>query len=578
MGDARFGPYRLERLLGKGGMGQVWLARDEHGAQVALKLLPGESAADPGYRARFEREAELAAALRDPHLVPIHRHGEVDGRLYIEMAYVDGTDLAARLIAQSRLAPRVAVDILTQVASALDAAHGAGLIHRDVKPSNILVRPDGFAYLIDFGIARGIGQAGLTATGMAIGTWAYMAPERFSGVSDARTDIYSLACVLYECVTGRRPYGDTDPAQQMRGHLMADPVRPSTVNAAVPPALDLVIARGMAKQPEARHRTAGEFARAARAAIEPGAEAPAPRRMPPTAVLPDGPTARQVDPAPPRPNIAAAQPIPHEHGSVSAAGDDMPPPAVRTPSPTKVMPDPAPPPTRVETRYQPPPPVYRPYPPAPARAYPRGVPPVRPAARPAPPRRRKRGGVLSRVIGALVVIFLAPFAFAAGCFALIAAGTSSNSSDSTVARPPAVTDEQRPGESRNTPAPADTPVRDGKFEFTVTGVEYGVSRVGLQTARGSFLIVALNVRNISNEQKWFLPFGQKVIDSDGRVFEHDAAATAVQTVLKGARYSFDLQPGQSGSAQLVFDIPADATPSHLELHDFMLSDGVTVDL
>src|SRR5690606_30552103 len=146
-------------------------------------------------------------------------------------------------------------------------AHAAGLIHRDVKPSNILVRPDGFAYLIDFGIARTLGQTSVTATGLTLGTWAYMAPERFTGHADARSDIYSLACVLFEALTGRRPYGDTEPAQQMHGHLMTDPPRAAAANPAVPPALDEVIARGMAKEPALRPASAGEFVHAARTAL-----------------------------------------------------------------------------------------------------------------------------------------------------------------------------------------------------------------------------------------------------------------------------------------------------------------------
>ncbi|MET7772330.1 protein kinase [Nocardia sp. NPDC005366] len=610
MGEARFGRYRLERLLGKGGMGQIWLARDPDGRRVALKLLPQELAADASYRIRFEREAELAAALRDPHLVTIHRHGEIDGRLYIDMEFVEGTDLAARLAAEGPMAVRVAVDILGQVAAALDTAHRAGLVHRDVKPANILVRPDGFTYLIDFGIAHRAGQTAVTATGLAIGTWAYMAPERFSGRSDARTDVYSLACVLYECLTGRRPYGNTDPAQQMRGHLLIDPPPAATLNPAIPRALDHVIARGMAKEPAERYPTAGEFAGAARAAtgMPPEDFPPQPSSIPagsqpaPTERLPDGPAPTRVEaPTPTRvetrkPNPGSAQPYPA--------------PAARMPTPTAVMPEPGPTPTRVETRldvaagdYPPVPAVYQPNPyvrpPAPPpgrRWYPRRPPvggqwgtvrwpsrgpaQVMPPHRPVPRRRRapkrRRGGVLTKVIGALVVIFLAPFAFAAGCFALIATGTS-GSDGSTAARPPVVAEESPgPGESSSGPAPAGTAVRDGKFEFAVTGVESGVDRVGLQSPRGTYLIVSLDVRNISDETKWFLPFGQKLVDSRSRAIDHDTTATAWQTLGHGQGYSFEVAPGGSATTQLVFDIPADATPNHLELHDFILSGGTSV--
>ncbi|MEV0293457.1 protein kinase, partial [Nocardia sp. NPDC050710] len=333
MGDARFGRYRLERLLGKGGMGQVWLAHDTDAERrVALKLLPAELAADAGYRTRFEREAELAAALRDPHIVPIHRHGEIDGRLFIEMEFIEGTELAARLAAGGPMDAHAAVEILGQIASALDTAHRAGLVHRDVKPSNILVRPSGFAYLIDFGIARSAGQTAVTATGLAIGTWAYMAPERFSGKSDARSDVYSLACVLYECLTGRRPHGDTDPAQQMHGHLMIDPPRAVTLNPAIPAELDQVIARGMAKNPADRHPSAGAFARAAATALPPTPNHGAPRQRPRRIASSDR------TPAPnPRPPI----------DTPGASHDHVAAPPV--PAATKMLTDPGPTPTRVET-------------------------------------------------------------------------------------------------------------------------------------------------------------------------------------------------------------------------------------
>ncbi|MBH0777422.1 serine/threonine-protein kinase [Nocardia bovistercoris] len=625
MGDVRFGDYRLERMLGEGGMGQVWLARDRAGARVALKLLPVRLASDASFRLRFEREAQLAAGLRDPHLVAIHRHGSVDGQLFIEMDYVEGTDLGALLTARGPLQACAAVEILDQVAAALDTAHAAGLVHRDVKPSNILVRADGFAYLIDFGIARGVGQTGLTATGLAIGTWAYMAPERFNGVSDARTDIYSLACVLYECVTGRRPYGDTDPARQMHDHLMTAPPRPSTVRPAVPAALDEVIARGMAKSPGDRHPSAGEFARAARVAVGLPVETVAPQASSIAPAKTDPPPTRVETRLDERSGaVAGAADAGRDPGALdpprerSSAGSEG---VARTPTPTKVMSEPGPPPTRVQTRLAPPVPVrapvpvhapvpvaptpaaYRPHVPVPVRGpyvrpptpayrtnYPVRAPmqarrwsgrrpvPVRPRGKWVAPRRR-RGGVLSKVIGALVVVFLAPFAFAAGCFALIAAGTSSSSQETTMPRPPVVAESSEPNPgSPPTAAPSGSAVRDGKFEFAVTDVRTGVSRVGLQTPRGSFVIVALDVRNISDETKWFLPFGQKLVDEAGRTLDHDTAATAWQTVSHGQGYSFELPPGGAATTQLVFDLPADSTPSHLELHDFVLSGGVTVQL
>ncbi|MEU6582098.1 serine/threonine-protein kinase [Nocardia sp. NPDC046763] len=274
-GAGNLGHYRLVELIGRGGMGQVWLAEDTHlEREVALKLLPVELATDEDYRRRFEREARLAARLRGPHVVPIHAFGELDGRLYIDMELIEGSDLGKILREVGSLRPDRAVDLITQIAEALDIAHRAGLVHRDVKPSNVLTLPNGFAYLIDFGIARGVGQATITSTGVAVGTWAYMAPERYSGTEDLRSDVYSLACLLYEILTGVKPFAHTDPVQQMAAHLTADPPRPSDRNPLVPAALDVIIVRGLAKDPAHRFPSAGALATAARAALE---SAPAPR-------------------------------------------------------------------------------------------------------------------------------------------------------------------------------------------------------------------------------------------------------------------------------------------------------------
>jgi serine/threonine protein kinase, bacterial len=263
-----FGRYRLVSLLGRGGMGEVWRAYDTGTDRtVALKVLPAQFAKDPIYEERFRREAQAAARLHNPHIVPIHDYGEIDGRLFVDMVLIDGRDLAAE-IANRPLAPARAVTTIEQIARALHAAHKAGLVHRDVKPSNILLDEDGYAYLIDFGIARAATDPGLTGTGTTIGTWAYMSPERFtSDQVDTRGDVYALACVLYETLTGTKPYPGESLERQFHGHLTTAPPRPSANRPDIPVALDTVIAKGMAKKPEHRYDSANDLAAAARAAL-----------------------------------------------------------------------------------------------------------------------------------------------------------------------------------------------------------------------------------------------------------------------------------------------------------------------
>ncbi|WAC93855.1 serine/threonine-protein kinase [Mycobacterium sp. Aquia_213] len=261
-----FGPYRLINLLGRGGMGEVWRAYDTVTDRiVALKVLAAHFAADRTFQQRFRREAHSAARLNNPHVVPIHTYGEIDGRLFVDMRLIDGRDLAT-VLASGAMAPSRAVHIVEQVAHAVYAAHKIGLVHRDIKPSNILLDENDFAYLIDFGIARVLGETGLTGTDAVVGTLRYMAPERFRvGQADARSDIYALACVLYECLTGGAPFPGDSIEQQLAGHLSEPPPRPSDCGA--PPAFDAVIATGMAKDPAQRYATPVDMARAARDAI-----------------------------------------------------------------------------------------------------------------------------------------------------------------------------------------------------------------------------------------------------------------------------------------------------------------------
>lgn len=269
-----FGRYHLIELLGRGGMGEVWRAHDTDTDRiVAIKLLPANLSEDKDFQLRFRREAHAAARLNSPHIIPIHHYGEIDGRLYVDMRLVEGRDLATVLSNGQLELPR-AVRIIEQVAKALHAAHRVGLLHRDIKPSNILLDADDFAYLIDFGIARVLDDTRMTKSGNTIGTFQYIAPERMDGVEDARADIYSLACVFYECLTGHPPFDlDTMP-RLVDAHLHTPPPRPSITREDVPPAVDEVIATGMAKDPDERYATTVELAKAARDAISEPVERP----------------------------------------------------------------------------------------------------------------------------------------------------------------------------------------------------------------------------------------------------------------------------------------------------------------
>ena len=273
-----FGRYQLIELLGRGGMGEVWRAYDTAiDRVVALKMLLPHYATDPEFDKRFRREARAAARLDDPHVVPIHDVGEIDGRLYVTMRLINGVDLAT-LLGNGPLDTARAVYIVEQIASALHSAHQAGLVHRDVKPSNILLADKDFAYLIDFGIAHATGDTALTSANTTIGTWAYMAPERFkTGESAPSSDVYALACVLYQCLTGEQPFPGNTLEQVAVSHMVMPPPRPSEDRRTIPTAMDQVIATGLAKLPTERYPSAVELAAAARHAItQPASQMPPP--------------------------------------------------------------------------------------------------------------------------------------------------------------------------------------------------------------------------------------------------------------------------------------------------------------
>ncbi|WP_124712672.1 bifunctional serine/threonine-protein kinase/transporter substrate-binding domain-containing protein [Mycolicibacterium nivoides] len=269
MDSTPFGHYQLQKLIGRGGMGEVYQAYDSDTDRiVALKVLPPHLAQDATFQERFRRESHAAAGVSNPHVVPIHGYGEIDGRLYLDMRLIEGRNLGAMLTKTGKpLDPTFVVGMVEQVAEALDGAHAAGLIHRDVKPSNILIADNDFVYLIDFGLARTAGDSGMTTAGSTLGTLAYMAPERFdAGKVDPRSDIYALACVLYECLTGERPYPSDSLEQQIAGHMVSPPPRASDKDPRLA-AFDEVIAKGMAKKPSKRYQSAGALAAAARAAL-----------------------------------------------------------------------------------------------------------------------------------------------------------------------------------------------------------------------------------------------------------------------------------------------------------------------
>jgi DNA-binding beta-propeller fold protein YncE len=263
--------YRIESVIGRGGMSVVYLAEETHlERKVALKLLAPELSEDAKFRERFIRESRLAASLEHPNIITVYEAREVEGQLYIAMRYISGGDLKGLIGREGPLDAERAISILTQAASALDAAHAEGLIHRDVKPGNILLNPRSESmgaervYLSDFGLTkRATSDSGITATGQFVGTLDYAAPEQFQGKTlDSSTDVYSLGCVLYECLTGEVPYPQENQAALVYAHLMAAPPKVTAKRTDLPPAIDRVVGRAMAKNPEDRYRTAGELVQA----------------------------------------------------------------------------------------------------------------------------------------------------------------------------------------------------------------------------------------------------------------------------------------------------------------------------
>jgi serine/threonine protein kinase len=276
-GDS-FGSYTVRARLGEGGMGHVFRASDRAGTDIALKVLRPELGADEGFRRRFEREATMASKVDHPNVVPILEHGEADGMLYLTQSYVDGGSLDARLEREGPLPLEDTLRICDQVASGLDAMHASGLVHRDVKPHNVLLDRDGTAYVGDLGLAKDReASVILTKLGQAVGSIHYMSPEQIRAERrpDARTDVYGLGCVVHECVSGSPPVASRKPMQVMWAHLRNDPPDPCEGRDDLPPGFGAAVNRALEKEPEQRPPIPSAYAESLRlAAGVPGSGVP----------------------------------------------------------------------------------------------------------------------------------------------------------------------------------------------------------------------------------------------------------------------------------------------------------------
>jgi serine/threonine protein kinase len=263
----RLGPYRIEARLGQGGMGMVFRAAGDDGRVVALKVLRDELVADEAFRRRLAREARAAAEVRHPNLVPVLDVGEADGRVYLAVGYVEGRSLAERLAADGPLGVPELVRLAAEVGDGLEALHGRGIVHRDVKPANILLATDGTAVLGDFGLAKNRAWTVLTRPGQVLGTLAYLAPERIRGEpADPLSDLYALGCVLYECLAGAPPFAGRGMLRVGMAHLEEEPGDPAAGRADVPPALAWTVRQALAKDPARRPPTPAALARMLRLA------------------------------------------------------------------------------------------------------------------------------------------------------------------------------------------------------------------------------------------------------------------------------------------------------------------------
>ena len=264
------GRYRLESLLGEGGMGLVFKAVRDDGTIVALKLLKLELSDDDTFKQRFKQEARAAAEVQNEHLVPILEAGDADGRDYLAVGYVEGATLEDVLSEKGPLPPDAAVKVATGIAAGLDALHAAGIVHRDIKASNIILRSgDGRAMLTDFGLAKGRAYTVLTRPGQVMGTLDYLAPELIKGrPAGPATDIYALGCTVFACVTGRTPFADKTLFEVGLAHLEEPPPDPDGLRAGLPPGFSAAVLAALEKEPERRPATASDYAALLQAAAE----------------------------------------------------------------------------------------------------------------------------------------------------------------------------------------------------------------------------------------------------------------------------------------------------------------------